>query len=495
MSSLISLTFSCSVCSYEIRGEYEAEDFDYPVFCPKCGRQNQLPARTAMPTVQTTVVEPPAQQPQVVHKDVLVETSSNAVVAVAPSLAQAGQLDKPSTVEPSPNQATSSAPPQPSKPSMGAPSLNRIAWRFRPVAGTKQIVPLRNCVAIDGLNRIIAALGTEVYALVPGATGCEVAWRFATADHIPGSPVIGPSGSIYVHSGDGLLHALNADGLSARSPTKVGPALGWATPLVDDADRVWISPATGGLVRVDESGQTTARPFWRHPSRLDCTGAILGHVLYIGAEDQYVHAVDLNAQRGRDLWNQQQKVGLTGWYINSAIAVDGDSRIIAASRDDTLYALELDGSVVWSRPLNGRAIGSPVITDAGTIIIGLTTQGRNSESLAGRLIGVHCNSGQLAWSVEVDAPIESTPLIGDAGEVYFGDNAGRIHAVTIQGRRLWSEQVGSAVRSAGTILPIGQIVFGTDEGSLVSLRCTSQSIAGGWPKLLGSSSNRCPMLE
>ena len=127
-------------------------------------------------------------------------------------------------------------------------------------------------------------------------------------------------------------------------------------------------------------------------------------MLYIGAEDQYVHAVDLNAQRGRDLWNQQQKVGLTGWYINSAIAVDRDSRIIAASRDDTLYALELDGSVAWSKPLNGRALGSPVITDAGTIIIGLTTQGRNAESLAGRLIGVHCNSGQLAWSVEVDAP-------------------------------------------------------------------------------------------
>ena len=82
---MISMTFSCSVCSFEIRGEYEEEDFDYPVFCPKCGRQNQLPARTAVPTVQTTVVEPPAQHPQVVHKHVPVETSSNAAVAAAPS--------------------------------------------------------------------------------------------------------------------------------------------------------------------------------------------------------------------------------------------------------------------------------------------------------------------------------------------------------------------------------------------------------------------------
>jgi outer membrane protein assembly factor BamB len=369
-------------------------------------------------------------------------------------------------------------------------SHNRIAWRFRPASTSRPIVPLRNCVAIDDQNRIIAALGTEVYLLVPGATGCEVAWRFAAADHIPGSPVIGANGLTYVHSGDGLLHALDVDGSSARTPTKVGAALGWATPLVDDAGRTWISPATGGLIRVDESGQTTARPFWRHPSRLDCTGAILGHVLYIGGEDQYLHAVDLQAERGRDLWNQQDKIGLTGWYINSAIAVDGESRIIAVSRDDTMYSFDVDGRAVWTTPLNGRAIGSPVIADNGTVIIGLTTQGHGTESLTGRLIGVQQSSGRLAWSIDLESPVESTPVVGDAGEVYFGDNAGRIHAVTIQGRRIWSEQVGAAVRSAGTILSIGQVVFGADDGSLVSLRCASQSIGGGWPKLLGAVTNR-----
>ena len=118
-----------------------------------------------------------------------------------------------------------------------------------------------------------------------------------------------------------------------------------------------------------------------------------------------------------------------------------------------------------------------------------------SDVGAGRVAAIHSLSGQTVWSLDFDAPVESTPVIGDVGECYVGDNAGKIHAVSAQGQRLWSEDVGAAVRSAGSILPLGHLVFGLDDGSLVALRCSSTSPGPGWPKLLRSAANRCPPVD
>jgi outer membrane protein assembly factor BamB len=370
-----------------------------------------------------------------------------------------------------------------------------MAWRFRPASSMRPVVALRNCVAVDANGRLIAALGPDLYALSLGESGCEVDWKFTTGEHIPGSPVIGEDGAVFAHSSDGFLHLIDANGVPARPPTRVGPALGWATPLIDESLRAWICAATGGLVRVDESGQTAARPFFRHPSRFDSTGALRGNVLYVGSEDQFLHAIDLQGERGRDRWNPVAKIGLTGWYINSAIALTEDSQIIAVSRDDQMYSFDENGGLAWSVPLNGRAIGSPVIAQNGLIVIGLTTRSDTSNLLSGRLVGVHAKTGQQAWKIDFDAPVESTPVVGEGGEIYIGDNLGKVHAVSSQGQRVWSENVGSPVRSAGSIPRAGQVVFGLDDGSLIALNCSSKSLGGAWPKLLATVANRCPSVE
>ena len=568
MTSTITLAFACSVCGHEIRGQYEEEDFDYPVFCPKCGRQNRLPAQATEPVPpQTVMIQPPepalavasrvqALEPVAVSPASTPEPPSPREPAEVPVLpdnsisrralalgsdvlperepdASAFRLippgnlvrpvpPSPPTERPQPAIATvtaaapvprpvenaapvvmppviiqTSVPATPAIPASSAPpaavpqSRGRTAWRFRPASSLRPVVALRNCVAVDDRGRLVAALGPDLFALTPSATGCEVDWKFTAGDHIPGSPVIGADGVVFAHSSDGYLHAIDANGTPARPPTKLGPALGWATPLVDANNRVWICAATGGLIRVEPSGQTSARLFFRHPSRFDSTGALRGDVLYLGSEDQFLHAVDLQGERGRDRWNQTDKIGLTGWYINSAIALDGDSHIIAVSRDDQMYSFDETGAAVWTVPLNGRAIGSPVIAPNGIIVIGLTTRIGESDALAGRLVGIHSKTGQFAWRLEFDAPLESTPVVGGGGEIYVGDNSGKIHAVNGQGQRVWSETVGSAVRSAGTILPAGQVVFGLDDGSVVALRCSSQSLGGPWPKLLATAANRC----
>jgi len=334
-------------------------------------------------------------------------------------------------------------------------------------------------------------MGRDLVALQPAADRCELVWSWTTGDVIPGSPVIGADGTIYAHSSDGFLHALTSEGKPLRAPTKVGPALGWATPLVDDQNRVWISASTGGLLRVDAVGQIADRPFLRYPKRFDSTGVISRGVLYIGCEDQFVHAISLEGDRGREQWNQREKVGETGWYINSALALTSRGIIIAISADNQLHGWKPDGTVAFTVALGGRAIGSPVIAEDDTIFVGLTRMAPNGSPAGGRLIGISGVAGQVAWQCDLPSAIESTPVISESGKIFVGDNNSEIHAVDIRSRKVeWTDWSGAPVRSAGLLLPTGDVVFGLDDGSLVALKADATALSSGWPKLLKTTDNR-----
>lgn len=502
MSHTTHVEFVCTKCAFRIVGDYEFDEDDVQDYCPKCGHLNMVPRTVAAPAVVVDAGqfdEPPPPSKPAVATPIPNRT-------VTPPLKVADRTPSPSArpderVTPPAHQAApaafdSPAPSEPPKPAAPAKSNpiplprrpdSRVAWEYRPEGMSKSSPALRNGIAVDDGGRIIAALGRTLVALAPRDDRVDVVWTFAVGDVIPGSPVIGANGTIFAHSSDGLLHALTQDGKPARPPTKVGPALGWATPLVDAAGQVWISGSTGGLLRVDEAGQTTPRLFFRSASRFDCTGLLRQGSLYIGAEDQHLHAVDIQGDKGRDRWDQRTNVGLTGWYLNSAIAWAEGSLIIAVSRDDRIWAFREDGSVAWNTAVGRRVLGSPVVLPEGLVVVGFTT-----ETLRGGVAAFQSSTGQPQWQCDLPHPVEATPVVGDAGQIYVGDNAGGIHAIDGSGTKLWTEHTQAAVRSAGALLPSGQVVFGTDEGSLAAVRCDSTQLAAGWPKLLATAANRCP---
>ena len=74
--------------------------------------------------------------------------------------------------------------------------------------------------------------------------------------------------------------------------------------------------------------------------------------------------------------------------------------------------------------------------------------------------------------------------IGDDDTVYFGDNAGTIHAIDNRGNAKWTARVESPVRSAFTIPAPHRLAVGQDDDTLVVLECSSTALAPeGWPKL------------
>lgn len=358
---------------------------------------------------------------------------------------------------------------------------DRLKWQYpAEVDEESNAHPLLGSPVVDEEGRIFACLQNEVVALSIENDQPEVLWTFPVGRLIPGSPSLGPDGKLRVHSLDGKLYCLTPDGKLAWDALRVGDPLGSATPLGDLEGNTWICSSTGGLLKIDPAGRMDNRAYLRSPIQFNSTGIIADNTLYVGGEDQFVHAIDLGQTRGRELWDESQNHGRTGWYINAAIALLSDRTLVVTSRDDHLYNFALDGTERWKVKLPGQALGSPVVDAENRIYVGLNQVERGS------LVSIDSRTQRVAWSYATESPIESTPAIGGDGTLYIGDNRGTIHAVSSEGKALWTENLGVPIRSSAVIVRDGRVVFGLDNGLLVALECDSPQATSGWPKFLGT---------
>ncbi len=360
-----------------------------------------------------------------------------------------------------------------------------FCWAFPPEPPySDKAKPAKNAPAVDAEGRIYLCTQGRLFALTEEEGKAKVAWEYVIGTHVPGPVVIAPDGTLRVHASDGLLHCINSSGKQQWTPADVGEPLGWAAPVLDSRGNTYICGYDGGLLRVDGEGKPGRRPFFRSRRKFDSTGVVLEDVLLVGSEDGYVFAISLDEKKGRNLWDHSQEFGYAGGFINSAPAVAEDGGIIVvAARDENLYGFAPNGAKAWNIQLPGQLLGSPVIGPDGHILIGVSQAPRGQQP-TGLLVCVDGNSHKVRWKYATGDAIESTPVIGDDGLIYFGDNSGTIHVLDPAGQPQWKAKVETAVRSAATILSPERLAFALDNDTVVVLKCSSRGLATtGWPKL------------
>lgn len=262
--------------------------------------------------------------------------------------------------------------------------------------------------------------------------------------------------------------------------------LGWPSPVVDEDNITWVCGYDGGLLRVDAKGTKKERPFFYSRQKFDSTPLINRSVLYVGGEDGFIYAIKLDGTRGKNLWDHMADRGKTDWFINSGPALMVEDTLVVAGRDEYLYGFNLDGSPNWKLHIRGQMLASPVVDSDDYIYVGLSLV-RRGQTDRGKVVSVEGSSQRVRWEYETEGAVESTPVIGDDGTVYVGDNTGVIHAISPDGNALWTTRVASPVRSGGAMLPGGRVLFGTDEGILICVQTDSNDLAlSRWPKYMGS---------
>lgn len=227
------------------------------------------------------------------------------------------------------------------------------------------------------------------------------------------------------------------------------------------------------------------------------SGAASDDVSTFHGDAQRTHRAHGRAPRApREKW----RATLGGPVVAQPILSRDQSTVFVTSLDGALYAIERQsGAIKWRVDLKDRVYATPLVDDAGTVIVGsdakklfairggaiawtLDTDGEADSAallvardrvavVAGASLLFVTSSGEVKGRFRAKRKIFTSPALGSAGGtplVFFGSQDHRAYAVRLDGTLAWSTDLGADV-DGGPVVASDGVVFGTDGGEVVKL--------------------------
>jgi eukaryotic-like serine/threonine-protein kinase len=172
----------------------------------------------------------------------------------------------------------------------------------------------------------------------------------------------------------------------------------------------------------------------------------------------------LDPQSGQVRWEFTQAGNK---YLASPLAIE--QGIFAPNADNNVYALDLNGNLLWTFNTEGEFWAKPV-TDPGCDCIYLT-------SMDHRIYAIDPANGSLKWeSEELGGAIVGSPALGDSGVLYVGTFGREILAVNAEdGSVIWRTPTGGWVWS-GPALAGDNLYVGDLDGNFYAMRAADGQI-------------------
>lgn len=164
---------------------------------------------------------------------------------------------------------------------------------------------------------------------------------------------------------------------------------------------------------------------------------------------------------GTEVW--RRPLGIAGERVEvgfSAPAIAADGAVFVAA--DSLYALNDDGTVRWTRFSTGADLrSSPTIGSDGTVYF-------VAHNLP--LTALNPANGETIWSValEGNAQVFAAPALGSDGSVYVGTDDCKLFAVSSGGQVQWTYDAAAggsscSIRTSPAVGNDGTVYFGTTD--------------------------------
>lgn len=345
-----------------------------------------------------------------------------------------------------------------------------------------------------GAQRTPAAGTRAAKASAPG-----VAWRFTTGGRqIIAAPAVGPDGTVYAASSDGMLYAVSPKGrrlwslnvgVTTGTVPPARPAIGpdgtsyWnlrgaVVAVTRKGHLRWVFLASGGgspvyshgrvlfaagpyLYAINTSGAQIGQAAWRaaigtaSPSAGGPTPAVgLAGTAYIPSTDGYLYAIATNGLR-RWAFHIPQPAGTQTTLFSPAVGLDGTIYLDAfANGHGTLYALSPAGRLRWRLTIPA---GSDLARGADGTIYAAT-----------HLLVAVSPRGRVAWQRVVNA--SAPPVAAPGGLALVPTLApASLLAVGAGGALRWRVSLVSAVVAPPAQGPAGRLYAGDYAGALTAL--------------------------
>ncbi len=315
-----------------------------------------------------------------------------------------------------------------------------------------------------------------------------VKWKFQTDGPVTAGVATGRYRRVHVPCEDGKLYTLTSGGKLLWAYDTNSPLIG--SPAVDCSGNVYIGAENGKLYAINRWG----RLLWTHSTGGPiCSSPVIlientftpppwrcGHWkqslrIYVGSQDGSLYALE---QDGSELWSFETdgaSAAVTGSVFASPVIAPDGNLYVAGVYDPNLYAIDSnDGSIKWSctlpnpmTPQNKRPwpFTSPVVTAAdGTVYI--------SPLFNPELYAIDPNDGNIIWSVDLSDPAYSCryawsePALGPDGTIYVSFDDPYLKAVNPDGTIKWTTKLGEMGGFTLTVGGNGLIYAASDDAHL-----------------------------
>jgi len=169
------------------------------------------------------------------------------------------------------------------------------------------------------------------------------------------------------------------------------------------------------------------------------------------------HSIIIRPPDTLRIWRFQIATG-DGIYSYSSPAIGQDGAIYVGSSDNSVYAVNADGTLRWRYVTTGPVRSSPAIATDGTVYVGS----------ASGLYALDPN-GVLKWRYLTEGSVRSSPAIAADGTIYVGSSDDHLYAFNPDGTLKWSYLTGGTITSSPVVAADGTIYFGSFDNYFYAL--------------------------
>lgn len=248
--------------------------------------------------------------------------------------------------------------------------------------------------------------------------------------------------------------------LTSCSASSASTATSWGGATVTDTAVYFADGSQVLALRLDNGAN-----IWTYPEKIAPARTFLAAPVLVG--DQLILADTshlLTSINSRDGVTQNwQFTGAKGKYIDSPLVV-GET-IVAPNADNSLYALDLKGTKLWSFSTNHSFWAQPA--SDGKLVF--------APNFDHYLYAVDLATGVQKWKADLKASLVARPTLID-GVIYIGNLDGDVFAVDSEkGTILWETKVAGGVWAA-PVLTQDMLFFGDQTGVINILKAADGSV-------------------
>ncbi|MBL9167626.1 MAG: PQQ-binding-like beta-propeller repeat protein [Verrucomicrobiales bacterium] len=339
-----------------------------------------------------------------------------------------------------------------------------VVWQYDAQAAITATPAIRS----NGLIYVTTRAGT-VIALETRAGG--LAWIKQVPGHIDSSPAIGTNGILYLVSNldDGYvshLYGFDATTGLRRFEDTIGISYPVsASPAIGPDGSIYVGTENGVSHLASFRPNAAFKWEFQAGASISSSAAVTasGSVIF-GSRGGKLHSV---SPVGKAEWDYS-----TG-SISSSPAIGADGSIYFSDDFGGLHALDAAGHERWSITGFGIVSQSPVIGEDGTVYF---------VNTSGRTMAVNPDSGVQKWTWVSSSGTSFSPALAADGTLFIAQNDQSLVALDASiGQELFRHRSPTAFSGAPTIGPDG-LVYVAASTKLLAIQGTAALAPSAWPK-------------